>query len=124
MHSKEKLITDITAKSVIVRRIFWLSRISGDYNGNTILIKIKQRVLFTRFNEGQNNTEPINAKQALNCIGKLGGYISSNSAIITTWQGWTGFMCMADDYKIICGYKKLRVARDKLLGQSLWIRKS
>lgn len=110
LRSREKLIKYITAKSVIAWRIFWLSRISRvnkNYDCDTILTQIEQTVLFKRFNKGQANTEPINVKQALNWIGKLGGYIGRNTdlppGIITIWRGWTRFMNMVDDYRIICG---------------------
>ena len=94
LRSKKKLIKDIIAKSVIAPRIFWLSRISrvcGEYNYNTILTQIEQRVLFKRSNKDQNNIDSINVKQALNWIDRLGGYISRNSnsprGIITIRQG-------------------------------------
>ena len=96
LRSKKNLIKYITTKSVIAWRIFWLSRISRidlNYNCNTVLTKIQQDVLFKRFNKGKINTEPISVKQALNWIGKLGGYIGRNSdappGIITIWKGWT-----------------------------------
>lgn len=110
LRSKKNLIKYITTKSVIAWRIFWLSRISRidlNYNCNTVLTKIQQDVLFKRFNKGKINTEPISVKQALNWIGKLGGYIGRNSdappGIITIWKGWTRLMNMVDDYTIICG---------------------
>lgn len=110
LRSKEKLIKYITIKSIIAWRIFWLSkiaRVDEDYNCNEILTKNEQVVLFKRFNKGQNNTEPITAKQALIWIGKLGGYIGRNSdtfpGIVTIWRGWTRLMNMVDDYQIICG---------------------
>jgi hypothetical protein len=110
LRNKDKLTKYITTKSIIAWRIFWLSRIGrldGHYDCNVILTKIEQTILFKRFNNGQTNTESISVKQALNWIGKLGGYIGRNSdsppGIITIWQGWTRFMNMVDDYKIICG---------------------
>ena len=110
LRNKDKLTKYITTKSIIAWRIFWLSRIGrldGHYDCNVILTKIEQTILFKRFNNGQTNTESISVKQALNWIGKLGGYIGRNSdsppGIITIWQGWTRFMNMVDDYKMICG---------------------
>lgn len=110
LRSREKLIKYITTKSVIAWRIFWLSRIGRvdkNYDCDTILTPIEQTVLFKRFNKGQANTEPINAKKALDWIGRLGGYIGRNSdsppGIITIWRGWTRFMNIVNDYKIICG---------------------
>lgn len=110
LRSRKNLIKYITTKSVIAWRIFWLSRISRldlNYNCNTVLTKIEQTVLFKRFNKGKINTEPISVKQALNWVGKLGGYIGRNTdappGIVTIWQGWTRLMNMVDDYEIICG---------------------
>lgn len=110
LRSKDKLTKYITTKSIIAWRIFWLSRmtrLNEHYDCNIILTKVEQTILFKRFNKGQVNTESISVKQALNWIGKLGGYIGrkhdSPPGIITIWRGWTRFINMVDDYKIICG---------------------
>lgn len=84
-----------------------MAKLNEHYDCNIILTKVEQTILFKRFNKGQVNTASISVKQALNGIGKLGGYIGRKNdlprGIITIWRGWTRFMNMVDDYKIICG---------------------
>ena len=74
---------------------------------STILTRFEQKILFKRFNQGKEYTEPISLEQAYTWIAKLGGYIGRKTdpppGIISIWRGWTRFMNMIEDYKMICG---------------------
>ena len=110
LRSREKLIKYITTKSIIAWRIFWLSRShksNETLDCSTILTRFEQKILFKRFNQGKEYTEPISLEQAYTWIAKLGGYIGRKTdpppGIISIWRGWTRFMNMIEDYKMICG---------------------
>ena len=110
LRSREKLIKYVTTKSIIAWKIFWLSRSSKLEKGldcSAILTKNEEEILFKRFNEGKKYIKPILLEQAYIWIAKLGGYIGRKAdpppGIITIWRGWTRFMNMVDDYKMICG---------------------
>lgn len=108
LRHRKRLIKYITVKSIIAWKIFWLSRhfnINKNINCNTILNITEQQILFKRFNKGAPMDREISVHEAFIWIAKLGGYIGRNSdappGIISIWKGWTRFMNMVDDYKIL-----------------------
>ncbi len=110
LRSRDRLIKYITMKSIVAWKIFWLSRnfnINKDANSGAILDTTEQIILFKRFNKGAKMDREISAKEALIWVAKLGGYIGRNKdappGIMTIWRGWTRFMNMVEDYKILSG---------------------
>ena len=107
---REKLIKYITIKSIIAWRIFWLSisfKVGKSSDCSAILTATEQEILFKRFNQGKKYKNPLSVEQVYIWIAKLGGYIGRNTdhqpGMISIWRGWTRFMNMVDDHKIICG---------------------
>lgn len=110
LRNRDRLIKYITVKSIVAWKIFWLSRnfnVNKDANCSTILSATEEMILFKRFNKGAEMDRKMSVNEAFIWIAKLGGYIGRNSdpppGIIAIWRGWTRFMNMVEDYKILSG---------------------
>ena len=110
LRNRDRLIKYITVKSIVAWKIFWLSRnfnINKNADCSAVLNFTEQMILFKRFNKGSKMDRKISITEAFIWIAKLGGYIGRNGdlapGIITIWRGWTRFMNMVEDYKILSG---------------------
>jgi hypothetical protein len=110
LRNRDRLIKYITVKSIVAWKIFWLSRnfnINKNADCSTVLNFTEQMILFKRFNKGSKMDRKISITEAFIWIAKLGGYIGRKAdlapGIITIWRGWTRFMNMVEDYKILSG---------------------
>lgn len=100
----------ITLKSIIAWRIFWMTRIFNRDKSDScekILSKYEWKILYKRFNKGQEAKEPPKIGEIYYWIARLGGYVNRKSdhppGIISIWKGWTRFSNMVTDIKAICG---------------------
>lgn len=110
LRMRDRLIKDITMKSVIAWRIFWLSssfKNNKELDCNMILTELEQINLFKRFNNGKQPKKVISSTKAYIWIAKLGGYIGKKSdpppGMISIWRGCSRLMALAEDYKTIYG---------------------
>jgi len=110
LRDAKRLKKNITLKSIIAWRIFWLTRIMGEsknQNCELVLTEKEWHILYQKVNRKNPPRNPPKIKDVCYWIAKLGGYIGRKCdfppGIISIWRGWTRFMEVVEDYHAFCG---------------------
>lgn len=111
LRTADALKNYVVMKSIVARRLFWLSRlseVSGESNCEEVLSKIEWTLLYRKSMKTRlRPRHPPSVAQALIWIAKLGGYIGRATdpppGVISLWRGWDRLMDIVDEHRDIYG---------------------